>query len=133
MSKRSRCLKSADGNRHHDTAGPPDISIPASIAEFERELVQDRIREGRKRAVSAGVKFGPKFKLDSFQRASTRPRSADCRGHDRTLPEGGLRSLQPRPVARSWRGWGDPQATCCVCRLRDAGRMRGGGGRSWWV
>ena len=44
------------------------ISILASIAEFERELIQDRIREGRKRAVSAGVKFGPKFKLDSFQR-----------------------------------------------------------------
>jgi DNA invertase Pin-like site-specific DNA recombinase len=44
------------------------ISILASIAEFERELIQDRIREGRKRAVAAGTKFGPKFKLDSFQR-----------------------------------------------------------------
>ena len=44
------------------------ISILASIAEFERELIQDRAREGRKRAVSNGVKFGPKFKLDSFQR-----------------------------------------------------------------
>jgi DNA invertase Pin-like site-specific DNA recombinase len=44
------------------------INILASIAEFERELIQDRAREGRKRAVNNGVKFGPKFKLDSFQR-----------------------------------------------------------------
>jgi DNA invertase Pin-like site-specific DNA recombinase len=44
------------------------ISILASIAEFERDLIQDRAREGRKRAVNNGVKFGPKFKLDSFQR-----------------------------------------------------------------
>jgi DNA invertase Pin-like site-specific DNA recombinase len=44
------------------------ISILAAIAEFERELTQARTREGRKRAVAAGVKFGPKFKLDSFQK-----------------------------------------------------------------
>jgi DNA invertase Pin-like site-specific DNA recombinase len=44
------------------------ISILASIAEFERELIRDRILDGRKRAVAAGTKFGPKFKLDAFQR-----------------------------------------------------------------
>jgi DNA invertase Pin-like site-specific DNA recombinase len=44
------------------------ISILAAIAEFERELIQGRVQEGRKRAVAAGVKFGPKFKLDGFQR-----------------------------------------------------------------
>jgi DNA invertase Pin-like site-specific DNA recombinase len=43
------------------------ISILASIAEFERELIQDRIQEGRKRAVAAGTKFGPKFRLNGFQ------------------------------------------------------------------
>jgi DNA invertase Pin-like site-specific DNA recombinase len=44
------------------------ISILAAIAEFERELIQGRVSEGRKRAAAAGVKFGPKFKLDGFQR-----------------------------------------------------------------
>jgi DNA invertase Pin-like site-specific DNA recombinase len=44
------------------------ISILAAIAEFERELIQGRVQEGRKRAVAAGVKFGPKFKLDAFQK-----------------------------------------------------------------
>ena len=44
------------------------ISILAAIAEFERELIQGRVQEGRKRAVAAGVKFGPKFKLNGFQR-----------------------------------------------------------------
>src|SRR5262245_58871879 len=34
----------------------------------------------------------------------------------------------PARLRRLGRGWGDPQATCCVGRLRDAGRMRGGGG-----
>jgi DNA invertase Pin-like site-specific DNA recombinase len=44
------------------------ISILASIAEFERELIAARMSEGRKRAVTKGVKFGPKFKLNRFQR-----------------------------------------------------------------
>jgi DNA invertase Pin-like site-specific DNA recombinase len=44
------------------------ISILACIAEFERELIQARVSEGRKRAVASGVKFGPKFKLNGFQR-----------------------------------------------------------------
>jgi DNA invertase Pin-like site-specific DNA recombinase len=44
------------------------ISILASIAEFERELIQARMAEGRKRAVNNGVKFGRPQKLDSFQK-----------------------------------------------------------------
>ena len=44
------------------------LSILAAIAEFERELIQARVSEGRKRAVASGVKFGPKFKLNGFQR-----------------------------------------------------------------
>jgi DNA invertase Pin-like site-specific DNA recombinase len=34
------------------------ISILAAIAEFERELIQARMAEGRRRAVKNGVKFG---------------------------------------------------------------------------
>ena len=44
------------------------ISILASIAEFERELIQARMTEGRKRAVNNGVKFGRPHKLDAFQK-----------------------------------------------------------------
>src|SRR5262249_25367282 len=54
-----------------DTTSPQGrlvISILASISEFERELIQGRMQEGRKRAVANGVKFGPKFKLNHFQR-----------------------------------------------------------------
>jgi DNA invertase Pin-like site-specific DNA recombinase len=54
-----------------DTTSPSGrltISILASIAEFERELITARMGEGRKRAVAKGVKFGPKFKLNHFQR-----------------------------------------------------------------
>lgn len=44
------------------------ISVLAAISEFERELIHSRMIEGRKRAVAKGVKFGPKFKLNHFQR-----------------------------------------------------------------
>jgi DNA invertase Pin-like site-specific DNA recombinase len=44
------------------------ISVLAAISEFERELIQSRMIEGRKRAAAKGVKFGPKFKLNHFQR-----------------------------------------------------------------
>jgi DNA invertase Pin-like site-specific DNA recombinase len=44
------------------------VNILASISEFERELISARMGEGRKRAVAKGVKFGPKFKLNRFQR-----------------------------------------------------------------
>jgi DNA invertase Pin-like site-specific DNA recombinase len=53
-----------------DTTSPQGrlvVNILASISEFERELIQARMTEGRKRARSNGVKFGPKFKLNRFQ------------------------------------------------------------------
>jgi len=40
----------------------------ASIAEFERELIQARMAEGRKRAADSGVQFGRPQKLDAFQK-----------------------------------------------------------------
>jgi DNA invertase Pin-like site-specific DNA recombinase len=57
--------------KHIDTtsaSGRLVLNIMASIAEFERELISARMTEGRKRAVAKGVKFGPKFKLDAFQK-----------------------------------------------------------------
>jgi DNA invertase Pin-like site-specific DNA recombinase len=57
--------------KHIDTTsagGRLVLNIMASIAEFERELIQARMAEGRKRAADHGVKFGPKFKLDTFQK-----------------------------------------------------------------
>jgi DNA invertase Pin-like site-specific DNA recombinase len=54
-----------------DTTSPQGrlvVNILASISEFERELIAARMGEGRKRAVAKGVKFGPKFKLNHFQR-----------------------------------------------------------------
>jgi DNA invertase Pin-like site-specific DNA recombinase len=57
--------------KHIDTTsagGRLVLNIMASIAEFERELIQSRMAEGRKRAVDNRVKFGPKFKLDNFQK-----------------------------------------------------------------
>ena len=54
-----------------DTTSPQGrlvVNILASISEFERELITARMGEGRKRAVAKGVKFGPKFKLNRFQR-----------------------------------------------------------------
>src|SRR5262249_15027344 len=44
------------------------LNIMASIAEFERELIAARMAEGRQRAMDNGVKFGPPFKLDTFQK-----------------------------------------------------------------
>jgi len=52
------------------------ISVLASIGEFERELIAARMTEGRKRAVASGVKFGPKFKLNYFQRQEALARLA---------------------------------------------------------
>ena len=40
----------------------------AAIADFERDLIRERTGEGRKRAMSAGVKFGRKRKLSEYQR-----------------------------------------------------------------
>jgi DNA invertase Pin-like site-specific DNA recombinase len=57
-------------------SGRLTISILAAIAEFERELITSRMGEGRKRAVAKGVKFGPKFKLNHFQRQEALARLA---------------------------------------------------------
>jgi len=62
-------------------------------------LIQDRIREGRKRAIVAGVKFGPKFKLNGFQRREALAR----------LEAGESQSL----VARSY-----GVDTSTICRLQ---------------
>src|SRR5215472_13228952 len=52
------------------------ISIMAAIAEFERELITSRMKEGRKRAVAKGVKLGPKFRLNAYQRTEALKRLA---------------------------------------------------------
>jgi DNA invertase Pin-like site-specific DNA recombinase len=57
-------------------SGRLTISILAAIAEFERELITARMSEGRKRATAKGVKFGPKFKLNRFQRQEALARLA---------------------------------------------------------
>jgi DNA invertase Pin-like site-specific DNA recombinase len=41
----------------------------ASIGEFERSLILQRTEEGRKKALSEGVKFGRKEKLSELQKA----------------------------------------------------------------
>jgi len=48
----------------------------AVIAEFERDLIRERTSEGRRRAMAAGVRFGPKFKLTAYQRAEALKRRA---------------------------------------------------------
>src|SRR5215831_12480241 len=55
--------------KHIDTTsagGRLVLNIMASIAEFERELIQSRMAEGRRRAVKN--KFGRPHKLDAFQK-----------------------------------------------------------------
>jgi DNA invertase Pin-like site-specific DNA recombinase len=44
-------------------------TLLAAIAEFERDLIRERTGDGRKRAMTAGVKFGRKPKLSDYQRA----------------------------------------------------------------
>jgi len=53
------------------------ISILASIAQFERELILSRITEGRKRARQNGIKFGRKPKLTAYQRQEALERLAE--------------------------------------------------------
>ena len=48
----------------------------AAFASFERDLIRERTGEGRKRAMAAGVHFGPKFKLSDYQRAEALKRRA---------------------------------------------------------
>jgi DNA invertase Pin-like site-specific DNA recombinase len=55
-----------------DTASPMGkllVTLLGSIAEFERHLIRERTGAGRKRAMAAGVKFGPKEKLSDDQKA----------------------------------------------------------------
>jgi DNA invertase Pin-like site-specific DNA recombinase len=62
-----------------DTTSPQGrlvVNILASISEFERELIHARMVEGRKRARAGGVKFGPKFKLNHYQRQEALARLA---------------------------------------------------------
>ena len=62
-----------------DTTSPQGrlvVNILASIREFERELIHARMTEGRTRAKSKGVKFGPKFKLNRYQREEALARLA---------------------------------------------------------
>ena len=64
--------------KHIDTTsagGRLVLNIMASIAEFERELIQARMAEGRKRAVDNGVQFGRPHKLDTFQKREALLRS----------------------------------------------------------
>lgn len=44
------------------------LSLLASLAEYERELIRTRTTEGRKRAVERGVKLGRTPKLSAYQR-----------------------------------------------------------------
>jgi DNA invertase Pin-like site-specific DNA recombinase len=43
------------------------LTMLGGIAEFERELIKTRTAEGRKRAIKAGKKMGPRFKLTHHQ------------------------------------------------------------------
>jgi DNA invertase Pin-like site-specific DNA recombinase len=45
------------------------LTVLGGLAEFERELIRARTGEGRKRAMSRGIRFGRPRKLDPHQRA----------------------------------------------------------------
>lgn len=53
-----------------DTSTPTGkltFNLLGAIAEFEREIINERVREGVEKARKNGVKFGPKFKLSQEQ------------------------------------------------------------------
>jgi DNA invertase Pin-like site-specific DNA recombinase len=52
------------------------VTMLAAIAEFERDLIRERTGDGRKRAMAAGIHFGPKLKLSAYQRAEALKRRA---------------------------------------------------------
>jgi DNA invertase Pin-like site-specific DNA recombinase len=52
------------------------LAVLAAIAEFERDLIRERTGDGRKRAMTNGVKFGRKVKLSPFQRSEALQRRA---------------------------------------------------------
>ena len=56
-----------------DTSTPTGrliFHVLAVIGEFERELIAERVNEGRMRAMAAGVKFGRKPKLSKMEEES---------------------------------------------------------------
>lgn len=60
-----------------DTSTPTGkltFHLLGAVAEFERSIINERIREGIVRARREGVKFGPKFKLSDSQIAELRQR-----------------------------------------------------------
>jgi hypothetical protein len=74
-------LSLADGWADTTTAhGRLLVTMPAGIAEFERELIRARIGEGRKRAKAPGVRFGRPPDLDTLP--AGRSASATCCGQD---------------------------------------------------
>jgi DNA invertase Pin-like site-specific DNA recombinase len=44
------------------------LTVLGGLAEFERELIRTRTREGRERAKAKGVKMGRKPKLTEYQK-----------------------------------------------------------------
>jgi DNA invertase Pin-like site-specific DNA recombinase len=67
------------GDPLFDTTGAQGrllATMLAAIAEFERELIRERIGAGRERAMAEGVKFGRKPKLSDYQRAEAVKRRA---------------------------------------------------------
>lgn len=50
------------------------LTILGGLAEFERELIQTRTKEGRARAISKGVKMGRKNKLTHYQQIEAKNR-----------------------------------------------------------
>jgi DNA invertase Pin-like site-specific DNA recombinase len=70
VAKRGAMFKSlkdawADSTTPH---GRLMLTVLGGLAEFEWELIKARTEEGRKRAISRGVKFGRPSKLSAFQR-----------------------------------------------------------------
>ena len=65
------------GDPLFDTSSPQGrllVTMLAAIAEFEREPIRERIGEGRRRAMAAGIKFGRPSALSVFQKAEARKR-----------------------------------------------------------
>ena len=56
--------------------GAVTATLLAAIADFESDLIKERTGEGRKRAMSKGVRFGRKPKLSDYQRTEALKRRA---------------------------------------------------------
>lgn len=50
------------------------LTILGGLAEFERELIQSRTKEGRTRAIAKGIKMGRKNKLTYYQQLEAKKR-----------------------------------------------------------